>query len=364
VKLAYVISWGDGGTSGVFHKVHDQVSAWREYGHDARIFVATTRESAADWRDRDSSVHVTEYSGSTRSVVAQRRIVAAVDRFAPDLVYVRPSLRNAWVTRQLSAAPVVAEIQTRAKSEAATQSSVRLAATHLARRALRVARGAVFVTAELAGQEEYAHLTPVRAVIGNGIDLSRHCVVPPPDATLPPALLFVGSSDLPWHGIDQILDFAATKPDWRFHLVGVRGPSTTGLLNVETHGPLTPGAIAGVAARCDIGIGTLALYRKGMQEATPLKVREYLALGLPVVGAYLDTDIPTDAPYFLRLPNEPGALVSHQSQVEDFVHAWKGRRVARTAVLQIDSRVKEAERLSFFSEVAQAARQGLVSRVR
>jgi hypothetical protein len=45
-----------------------------------------------------------------------------------------------------------------------------------------------------------------------------------------------------------------------------------------------------------------------MSEASPLKSREYLALGLPVIGAYEDTDIPPDDPVYLQLPNRPGAV--------------------------------------------------------
>lgn len=43
-----------------------------------------------------------------------------------------------------------------------------------------------------------------------------------------------------------------------------------------------------------IGVGTLGLNRKGLSEACPLKVREYISLGLPVLYNYNDTDIDLD----------------------------------------------------------------------
>lgn len=40
---------------------------------------------------------------------------------------------------------------------------------------------------------------------------------------------------------------------------------------------------------CQVCIGTLALHRKNMTEASPLKTREYLAHGFPVIIGYKDT---------------------------------------------------------------------------
>jgi hypothetical protein len=44
-----------------------------------------------------------------------------------------------------------------------------------------------------------------------------------------------------------------------------------------------------------IGIGTLAAYKKKMYEASPLKVREYIARGFPIIIGYEDTDLNNQA---------------------------------------------------------------------
>ncbi|MFN3692462.1 MAG: hypothetical protein ACK4R7_06185, partial [Fervidobacterium sp.] len=58
-----------------------------------------------------------------------------------------------------------------------------------------------------------------------------------------------------------------------------------------------------IMQQADIGISTLAPYRKKMNEASPFKVREYSALGLPVIIGYKDTDLPDGAPFILQIPN-------------------------------------------------------------
>jgi len=57
------------------------------------------------------------------------------------------------------------------------------------------------------------------------------------------------------------------------------------------------GGITGLVAviinyvkRADVAIGALATYRKGMKETSTLKVREYLAYGLPVILDHHDPD--------------------------------------------------------------------------
>jgi hypothetical protein len=101
-----------------------------------------------------------------------------------------------------------------------------------------------------------------------------------------------------------------------------------------------------------VALGTLGLYRKQMHEACPLKVREYLALGLPVIAAYRDTDIPVDADYFLSLPNDNSPLSLQRERIVAFIDRWRTRRVSRAAIAHLDVAVKEKERLAFMVRIA------------
>jgi hypothetical protein len=58
----------------------------------------------------------------------------------------------------------------------------------------------------------------------------------------------------------------------------------------------------------DIGIGTLSLYKKKMEEAAPLKVRSYLAKGIPVVIGYKDTDLWEELPFVYKIKNDSSII--------------------------------------------------------
>ena len=62
--------------------------------------------------------------------------------------------------------------------------------------------------------------------------------------------------------------------------------------------------------QCDIGVSALALFRLGLTRSTLLKNKEYVAAGLPVIGAgEIDiADIPGLEKYVLQFPNEEGAI--------------------------------------------------------
>jgi len=103
-------------------------------------------------------------------------------------------------------------------------------------------------------------------------------------------------------------------------------------------------------------LGTFGLYRKGMDEACPLKVREYLACGLPVIGAYRDTDIPDEADYYLRLPNAAISLAPFAEKITAFLNRWTGQRVPRSAIAHLDLGAKEPIRLAFMKQIVDGFR--------
>jgi hypothetical protein len=88
-----------------------------------------------------------------------------------------------------------------------------------------------------------------------------------------------------------------------------------------------------------------------MQEACPLKTREYLAYGLPVVIGYKDTDFPRGEDFLLQLPNREDNVRQELPAIREFVLRWKGKRVPRDAIAHIDGVTKELARLEFFSSL-------------
>jgi hypothetical protein len=116
---------------------------------------------------------------------------------------------------------------------------------------------------------------------------------------------------------------------------------------VRVYGHLGRADYEALFKNADVAIGSLGLHVLSMDEACPLKVREYLAYGIPVIIGYRDTDFPNGAPFLLQLPNAPDNVEKNLDQIKEFVYKWKGRRVSRSAIVHLDVQHKEAQRLGF-----------------
>ena len=67
------------------------------------------------------------------------------------------------------------------------------------------------------------------------------------------------------------------------------------------HGRLPQDAIFVLSAGVDAGDRFSRLIDRDMEEACTLKVREYLASGLPVVSGHRDSGLPADFPFYHQL---------------------------------------------------------------
>jgi hypothetical protein len=157
------------------------------------------------------------------------------------------------------------------------------------------------------------------------------------------------------HGIDKLVTLAELCPDLHFDVIGYDGFPGQGTLpvNMVFHGYLPSERYLPLLAGSDVAISSLAFHRVGMQEQSPLKSREYLAYGLPMVVPYTDTDLDElDCDFLLKIPNQEDNIRTHASAIRDFAYQMSGRRADRSMIAsRIDSKQKEAERLSFFAAI-------------
>lgn len=108
-----------------------------------------------------------------------------------------------------------------------------------------------------------------------------------------PEFVFVASHFLPWHGLDLLLESArSVKDSFRVNLVGKLNEEQLSLVAKDDRfhacGSVNSEKLREITASAWVGIGSLALFRNNMDQACPLKVREYLASGLPVYAGYQD----------------------------------------------------------------------------
>lgn len=356
MNIAYIFSLSPDRSTGVFKKIKSQIRQWQAAGHTVRAYhvrpvisefnPSTLNDLERIWRDYVRPLGI---SGIVERINTWQMLADDVIEWNPDIAYYRYSRFWPGLGRLARNVPLVTEMNTIEQEYFGR--SKKWYYYHKVTKPFffRQVDGIVCVSTEICREYSGRSYPDERQVIANGINLEDYGVLPPSEST-PPELVFIGHGH-PWDGIDKILELATLKPDWIFHIIGDIGECKAERGNVHFHGYMERKEYEQLFRRADAGIGTLALHQKNMTEASALKVREYLAYGLPVIIAYNDSDFPNNPSFLLKLPNREDNIETELERIEEFLQEWKGKRVNRQAVEHIDARRKEMERLRFFQSI-------------
>lgn len=165
--------------------------------------------------------------------------------------------------------------------------------------AVKNSLGIVGVTKEIAVYEnEERGLNKPIFLYPNGIEVDKISLAKDNRVENEYHIIFICSYFSEWHGLDILLKAIGNDDSnerYFIHLVG--NLILDQKLNIEknknkekiiVHGVLNQQQYLDIASKCDVGLGSLALYRKNLNEASTLKVREMLAMGLPVFSGHKD----------------------------------------------------------------------------
>lgn len=134
-------------------------------------------------------------------------------------------------------------------------------------------------------------------------------------------LLMVASYSY-WQGVDRLIrglsQYSGRIPVV-LHLVGQDGDGSLGeienlvkslglIQTVKFKGPMYGSQLDEIFNYCDLGIGTLGLYRKNANTGSILKLREYTTRGLPFVYANEDPALTEELFFCLRVPNDDSVI--------------------------------------------------------
>lgn len=339
---------------GVGKKIQTQMGIWREWGHEVTLFSLTPAE--IPFPEERQFIFEAQTSLLKREInraSGLMRMLGSIREYQPDVIYLRFGLYSYPLHRLFGIAPTILEINSDDRVEYAARGKFFYWLN-------RLTRGLTFAPAAgiVAPTRELISIFPLkanqpRAVISNGVDMKIVEVLPPPQNDKP-ALTLVGTPGMNWHGVDKLLRFAQASPDVCVNIVGYSAGDVDMPIppNVTMHGFLSYAQIREVFLKTDVACGTLALHRKNMQEACPLKVREAVLYGLPLLLAYHDTDLSeVNLPTILQIPNTEDNLVTHAEPIRRFARAMMGKRVDLDAVAPyLDQRKKEEARLAFFEQ--------------
>lgn len=348
---------------GVGNKSISQVRLWQELGETAHLFITSpddlniAGDSVFPFQRRCSPLPGVEFVAHEISrSQALCRLLEHVAAYRPDIIYLRFGSFAYPLHNLFDIAPVVLELNTNDIEEFRRRGALRYFLNLWTRKMLLDrASGLVAISHEIAQLPSIAEFHKPALVLGNGIDFRDYQPFPPPRNPLP-RLVFSGTPQLPWHGVDKLIFLARQFPDLQVDVIGY---SSLDLEikqipdNIVFHGFLAGKEYRQILSKADVGVGTLALHRNRMEEGSPLKVREYLAYGLPVILGYQDTDlnnITTD--FILRIPNSKDNVKANANLIRDFSYRMMGRRADRSLFLPlINQQEKERKRLTYFTSL-------------
>lgn len=357
MRIAYACYVSAFAADGVNKKITSQLTTWRAAGHSAELFCLTPGPGGNQtWPALEG--HLFRFRGQQERARATVALARAVAHFEPDVIYLRHDIFVPPVWAAMGTTPVAVEINTDDRGESLSGHALGHF-YHEATRGLilRAAAGFVCVTHELARSPRLTRFDKPTVVIANGPESAGVEPLAPPSSPRPAAAMLIGYP-ASWTGVDKAISLARGLPEIDLHLIGEVDRDSHLPANVVLHGTLSRAAYRRVLSQVDFGLGPLALHRKGMSEASPLKVREYLMHGLPVLSAYHDTDFLGEERWFLlRLPNTEDNIEGSLPAVRAWIEAIRGRRVARAEVhdrLSIEH--KESARLRFLQGLVDARR--------
>lgn len=343
--------------SGVGKKMDRQIKTWQAGGHEARLFMHTSQYAPLS-NLVPAEVIPYDSAGKARTefnrIVAAKLLVKAVRAYNPDVIYLRLGMYVYPVHGLANIAPLIGETNTNDLTQHEGLGKIYALYNRLTRGILlRRLNGLVAVSRELAQASAFAGFYKPTRVIANGIDLENFEPLPAPSNSTP-RLAFIGNPGYLWHGVDKLVTLARLIPDIHLDVIGYDNLPGFDILpeNFHLHGYLSAGEYKAILGKADAAIGSLGLHRIGLEEASPLKSRECLALGLPLVLAYIDTDLhDLEADFLLKIPNKEDNIQTHGQAIRDFAYRMRGNRVDRNLIASIDQIVKETERIRFFEEI-------------
>lgn len=368
MKIAYLISWDLSRGDGVSQKVAQQIETWRELGHDVQVFEVYVDLSPSNRKNTGISYIFEAIQWAWSRISSRRKLfnnqVAAITEWNPDIVYNRWEFFKSRMLKLMRRYAFVIELNSDMEGELRGKSCssflwwLRFRYYMITRRLYYgQASGYVAVTQEIAELDLIKQFAKPTAVIPNSVPYSRYKLLKPRNKNPCncPKVLILCSGGQPWHGLDLLLSFAkSTIGKLVFVIVGADDLACSGE-NIEVHGFCQGQELEDIMSACDVGLGSIALFRNEMGEACPLKTRSYVVSGLPLILPYKETALRATGSLWwkLEIPNcESGLLVS-RDKIIDYCNRVQGKRVSHEESAEyFDSLQVEQKRLMFLEEIA------------
>jgi len=355
LKIIYFFEWRLDQSSGVIKKIISQVEAWKKLGHRVHLLCITVPPIAKEFNKKDIDIYSINlprklsnhpfgfYLSKLLLIHKVRRTCEEID---PDIIYYRKAIWYPGLARLFKNFIVVYEINTKIDDEIELLPFYKKIIFKMsADYSMNAATAFISVTNEISlSLKKY---NKKQIVVANGYDVRNL-----PDLlhrkSNKPVCIMVVSPGFKWHGCEKIPYLAKCLPEYEFRIVGIK--DTSEISNLYYLGYLNNTDLIKQYSESDIGIGTLSLYEKSMEEACPLKVCEYIAYGLPVIIGYNDINLGKQD-FVLNIENYPNNIKDNVDNIDTFINNWHGKRIPNKSKILIDLHEKEQSRIKYFEKL-------------
>ncbi len=317
-----------GENTGVPDKVYAMLTTMESLGHDAAFLPVGYYTNGESNRFERFLVHSFKQNDyllkGFRKII---RYIEIVKKFKPDVVYYRYDVRvSDWLVLLLVNTRYIVEHNAIEYHELinAGLKGAALKDRYLGWIVRMFSSGLVSVTREILNyQLSLFPFNKKKIVISNSIDLSVYSTYKK-SFTNTKRLVMVSNFEN-WQGLDRIVELMGHDKMKEFTLVVVgsgveydKYSLSAKHRNVEFAGTLFGDDLLKLMLSCDVGVGSLATFRKGIYEACPLKTRLYLAVGLPILIGYGDPDISDSLPFVFKVSNN-----NRKIPVDGFINFYR-----------------------------------------
>lgn len=355
MKIIYLFEWRLDKPSGVTNKVLSQTKVWRELGHEVDLLCVTTTPVSPIFKQQNMKLYILKlpemlsrlsiglYLAKLYSI---NNIYNEIKRFNPDTIYYRKAIWYPGLISIFQKYKTIFEINTKEDDETKLLPLVKQIIYWYSKdNFMNSASAFIAVTNEISNS--LLNYKKETHVIGNGYNINNVANFRIKKLSRPGCIMVI-SPNFQWHGHEKLKYLAKKLPGVDFKIVGISGRSE--IANLVYLGYLDGKRLIDQYSECDIGIGTLSLYKKNMSEACPLKTCEYIAFGLPVIIGYRDTNL-GEQDFVLNLGNYSDNVKNNVENIKNFIFKWHGKRIPEEAVKLVDIREKEKKRVKYFEKI-------------
>lgn len=366
MNIAYIAYASIIEQTGVFEKILCQVEALQSLNHKVHLIIIDSLSTSDISYNVDMNIICNKFAklGVLSRYVFQffvpNKLNRTLNLIKPDIIYFRYPLYLPFIGKVLyeTKVPIVMEINGNPLDElqAKGERLIYFIEKNKGGSLLNVANGFVGVSEESVryGLQCINKNIP-HIVIGNGIDCNKiQFLNYYPEYTYY-NIVYIGNRTV-WAGIDRLINPLTKDKTIKLHLFG-KGWSDDAEIKplvkngqVINHGYIPSNEVDSFLSVIDVGFGPLGLHRMNFREASPMKVRRYLAHGIPVVIGYDDADNLDENEFVLKVPANDDPL--DLDRIKRFVIEARNNKAIRFqarsfAQKNMDYKVK-IERLATF----------------